>query len=214
MAKLWKKQESIFSKINDYFEKTDKTRDVFKKTAADLINQDADPSLADAVEAVHAAEHQADTQRRGVIIELYKKALIPESRGDILGLLECFDELPNTFQAVCNILFFQGVKIPENFKGRFIDLVNVNIDAYNLTKDAAYCLFKEEDILNKCEMICDKERESDSRERGLIRDIYSTDMDLAEKNQLKDVIKVIGHISDTAEDVSDRIELAIIKRKI
>ena len=39
-------------------------------------------------------------------------------------------------------------------------------------------------------------------------------MDLAEKNQLKDVIKVIGHISDTAEDVSDRIELAIIKRKI
>ena len=214
MAKLWKKQESIFSKIQVYFEKTDKTRDVFKKTATDLINQDADSSLADAVEAVHAAEHQADTQRRGVILELYKKALIPESRGDILGLLESFDELPNTFQAVCNAIFFQNVKIPENYKARFIDLVNVNIEAYNLTKDAAFCLFKEEDLLNKCELICDKERESDAAERALIRDIFKSDIELAEKLLLKGVISIIGHISDTAEDVSDRIELAIIKRKI
>ena len=59
MAKLWKKQESIFSKIKDYFEKTDKTRDVFRKTATDLINNDAEPSLADAVEAVNTAEPQA-----------------------------------------------------------------------------------------------------------------------------------------------------------
>ena len=214
MAKLWKKQESIFSKIQVYFEKTDATRDIFKKTAADLINSDADSSLADAVEAVHAAEHQADNERRAVILELYKKALVPESRGDILGLLESFDTIPNTFQAVCNIIFFQSIKIPENFKGRFVDLINVNIEAYNLTKDAAFCLFKEEDLLNKCELVCDKERESDAAERALIRDIYSTDMDLAEKNQLKDVIKTIGSISDHAEDVSDRIELAIIKRKI
>ena len=214
MAKLWKKQESIFSKIQVYFEKTDKTRDVFKTTVVDLINKDADSSLADAVESVHAAEHQADTQRRSVILELYKKALIPESRGDILGLLESFDQLPNTFQAVCNEIFFQNVKIPENYKARFIDLVNVNIDAYNLIKEAAFCLFKEEDLLNKCELICDKERESDAAERALIRDIFSTDMKLSEKLLLKGVISIIGHISDTAEDVADRIELAIIKRKI
>ena len=214
MAKLWKKQESIFSKIQTYFEKTDKTRDVFKKTVADLINKDADASLADAVEDVHAAEHEADTERRSVILELYKKALVPESRGDILGLLESFDTLPNTFQSVCNIIFFQNIKVPENYKARFIDLINVNIDAYNLTKEAAFCLFKEEDLLNKCEDVCDKERESDAAERALIRDIYSTDMDLAEKMQLKEVIISIGNISDLAEDVSDRIELAIIKRKI
>ncbi len=109
---------------------------------------------------------------------------------------------------------FQNVKVPESYKARFIDLVNVNIEAYNLTKDAAFCLFKEEDLLNKCELVCDKERESDTAERALIRDIYSSDMDLAEKMQLKEVIISIGNISDLAEDVSDRIELAIIKRKI
>ncbi len=214
MANLWKKQESIFSQIQTYFVKTDKTRDVFKKTVTDLINKNADQSLADAVEAVHAAEHQADTQRRGVILELYKKALIPESRGDILGLLESFDQLPNTFQAVCNAIFFQNVKIPDDYKGRFIDLVEVNIDAYNLTKEAAFCLFKEEDLLNKCELVCDKERESDASERALIRDIFNSDIELAEKLLLKGIITIIGNISDLAEDVADRIELAIIKRKI
>ena len=182
MAKLWKKQETVFSKIQTYFEKTDKTRDVFKTTVTDLINTGADPSLAEAVEKVHEAEHEADEMRRSVIKDLYQKALVPESRGDILGLLESFDQLPNTFQAVCNFLFFQLVNIPENFKARFIDLVNVNIEAYNLTKDAAFCLFQEQDLMNKCELVCDKERESDAGERALVRDIFSSDLDLAEKN--------------------------------
>lgn len=214
MAKLWKKQESVFAKIQEYFVKTDKTRDVFKTTITELINKGGDASLADAVEKVHEAEHEADEVRRSVILDLYKKALIPESRGDILGLLESFDQLPNTFQSVCNQIFFQNIMIPENFKARFVDLINVNIEAYNLTKDAAFCLFKEEDLLNKCELICEKERESDTGERSLIRDIFSSDIDLAEKLLLKELLLSIGNISDLSEEVSDRIELAIIKRRI
>ena len=214
MAKLWKKQESVFSKIKVYFEKADLTRDVFRKTIADLIRQTPDVDYGESVELVHAAEHEADIKRREVITELYKKALIPGSRGDVLGLLENFDQLPNTFQRICNQIYFQNVVFPESFRERIIDLIDVNIDAYNLTKDAAFCLFDEVELVNKSELICEKERESDARERGLTRDIFNTDMELALKMLYKQIIISIGNISDIAEDISDRVEIAVIKRRL
>ncbi len=214
MAKFWKKQESVFSKVKDYFEKTDSTRDAFRSTVSDLIRQTQGVDLSAKVEEVHIEEHKADLKRREIILELYKKALIPGSRGDILGLLETFDQLPNSFQSICNQIFFQNVIFPENFKERIIDLIKINIEAYNLTKDAALCLFEEVDLMNKCELVCEKERESDARERGLIRDIFSTDLELAQKMLYKQIIVSIGNISDISESVADRVELAVIKRRI
>ncbi|MEK0368345.1 MAG: DUF47 family protein, partial [Nitrosopumilus sp.] len=38
--------------------------------------------------------------RREIEISLYEKALIPESRGDILGLLEAVDRIPNKAESV------------------------------------------------------------------------------------------------------------------
>jgi len=214
MAQLWKKQESVFSKVRGYFDKADLTRDVFKSTISDLIRQNKRADMGDAVEQVHVAEHEADIARRDIILDLYKKALIPGSRGDILGLLETFDQLPNTFQSICNQFYFENIVFPESFKERIVDLININIDAYNLTKAAALCLFEEVDLLNKCELVCEKERESDARERGLIRDIFNSDLELANKMQYKQIIKSIGNISDMAEAVADRIELAVIKRRL
>ena len=214
MVKLWKKQESVFSKIKVNFEKADLTRDVSRKTIADLIRQTPGVDYGEAVELVHAAEHEADIKRREVITELYKKALIPGSRGDVLGLLENFDQLPNTFHRICNQIYFQNVVFPENFRERIIDLIDVNIAAYNLTKEAAFCLFDEVDLVNKSELICEKERESDARERGLTRDIFNTDVELALKMLYKQIIISIGNISDIAEDISDRVEIAVIKRRL
>ena len=118
MANFWKKQESVFSKVKDYFDKTDLTRDAFKSTITDLIRQTEGADLASEVEKVHEAEHEADVKRRQIILELYKKALIPGSREDIMGLLETFDQLPNSFSSLCNQIYFQNVIFPDNFKDR------------------------------------------------------------------------------------------------
>jgi len=214
MAKFWKKQESVFSKVKTYFEKSDLTRDVFLTTVTDLVRQTPNVDHDAAVERVHVAEHAADIKRREVIAELYRKALIPGSRGDVLGLLETFDQLPNTFQKICNQILFQNVVFPDSFKERIIDLIKINIEAYNLTKDAAFCLFDEVELMNKCELICAKESESDARERGLTRDIFDSDLELAQKMLYKQIIITIGNISDLAEDVSDRVEVAVIKRRL
>ena len=211
---FWKKEEEMFTRVKSYFEKADLARDAFKNAFADLIRQTPNVDYPAVVEKVHKAEHEADVIRRQIVLELYKKALIPGSREDILTLLESFDEIVNTFQTVCNQLHFQRVVFPEQYRERLIDLAEVNNAAYNYTKEAAVCLFEETCLTNRIELIGVKERESDSGERGLIRDIFSSEIDLAEKLLFKQIIISLGNISDYCEKVGDIIELAVIKRKI
>lgn len=56
-----------------------------------------------------------------------------------------------------------------------------------------------------------KESESDRIERSLIKDIFNTSLDKAEKILIKNIVVHIGDISDLAVDVKDRLTLAIIK---
>ncbi len=214
MAKLWKNHESIFAKVENYFAEAQKACEVFRKTFKDLMYRTAGVDVSVGVEEVHKAEHAADEKRWEIILELYKKALIPGSRGDILGVLSIFDKLPNTFRAVCNEIYTKNIVFPEQFREKMIKLADVNIEAFTAAKDAAMCLFKESDLMDKCDIIQKKENESDRLEAALIKDIFASDINLAEKMLFEHIVSAIGNISNVGEEVAERIELAIIKRSI
>jgi hypothetical protein len=40
------------------------------------------------------------------------------------------------------------------------------------------------------------------------------DLELAHKNQLRELVMSIGDIADLSEDCSDRIEIVVLKRKV
>jgi predicted phosphate transport protein (TIGR00153 family) len=210
----WKKKHSIINKIKTYLEKIDETRDCFLSTMKALIFEGPKARMADWVENVHQCEHRCDEIQRDIVLQLYKKALIPESRGDVLGLLEATDKIPNTFESLCWQLFLQKIVIPPEFRDRFIHLIHANVEAYNLLRDAILGLFFNRDVQENIQLIYETESTSDVLERNLIRDIYDTDLDLAEKNLLKDTVINIGNISDLAEATNDRLILTIIKRRI
>jgi uncharacterized protein Yka (UPF0111/DUF47 family) len=68
--------------------------------------------------------------------------------------------------------------------------------------------------LHSTKNVDEKESESDRVERDLLCRIFESDMELAEKLLLKDLVLMIGNISDRAEAAADRIGLVAIKRQI
>jgi len=85
---LWKKKRLIIDKIKTYLEQVDTCRDLFHKSMKELIISKSNKEDEESVQLVHKAESRADDIRREIELDLYQKALIPESRGDVLGLLE------------------------------------------------------------------------------------------------------------------------------
>jgi predicted phosphate transport protein (TIGR00153 family) len=154
--------------------------------------------------------------RREIELTLYGKALLPESRGDLLGLLETFDKLPNMAETVLFVLFCQKTMIPKDLLPAYKQLIDVNLQAYYLTRKAVDDLMHNpRATLHATKEVDEKESESDRLERDLICRLFEkTELSPGYKLLLKEIILLIGSISDRAETVADRIGIVAIKRQI
>ena len=214
MGFFWKKEQSIIDKIGLYLHQINTAQDLFRRSMEELIMTEWDGKSEESVELVHRAESRADDLRRAIELELYRKALIPESRGDVLGLLESIDKIPGMFESLCYQMSLQKILIPKDFRERFLQLIDVNLAAWELLKEAVLGLFYSRDVKENIDEIDNKESESDRVERGLIKDIFECSLDKADKILLKEIVVNIGNISDLAQATTDRLNLAIVKRRI
>jgi len=211
---LWKKEQSIIDKIKGYLDQVDTCRNRFRTCIEKLLLEPADEENQAILEEVHRAESKADDLRRDIELQLYQRALIPESRGDVLGLLETMDAIPGMLQSLCYQFLLEKIVVPEQFRERYLHLVDVNLKSYDLVRQAMLGLFYKKEVRELTDLVDAAESESDRVERALIRDIFSSKLDKADKILLKEIIINTGDISDQAEKVKDRLILAIVKRKI
>jgi predicted phosphate transport protein (TIGR00153 family) len=211
---LWNKEKSVIDKIKAYLDQVDRCRNRFRVCIEKLVLEPGNEENQAIVEEVHRSESKADDLRRSIELQLYERALIPESRGDVLGLLETMDAIPGMFQSLCYQLLLEKITFPEQFRERFLHLVDVNVKSYDLVREAVLGLFYSRDVKAQTDLVDAAESDSDHMERDLIRDIFSSKLDKADKILLKDIVVYTGDISDQAETVKDRLILAIIKRKI
>jgi len=211
---LWNKEKSVIDKIKAYLDQVDRCRNRFRVSIEKLVLEPGNEENQAIVEEVHRSESKADDLRRTIELQLYERALIPESRGDVLGLLETMDAIPGMFQSLCYQLLLEKITFPEQFRERFLHLVDVNVKSYDLVREAVLGLFYSKDVKAQTDLVDAAESDSDHMERDLIRDIFSSKLDKADKMLLKDIVVYTGDISDQAETVKDRLILAIVKRKI
>ncbi len=211
---LWKKEQSIIDKIEGYLDQVDTCRNHFRKCIEKLLLEPDNDENQIIVEEVHRSESKADDLRRDIELQLYQRALIPESRGDVLGLLETMDAIPGMFQSLCYQFLLERIVIPEQFRERYLHLVEVNIKSYDLVRQAVLGLFYKKEVKELTDLVDTVESDSDRIERDLIRDIFSGKLDKADKILLKEIVINTGDISDLAEKVKDRLNLAIVKRRI
>lgn len=211
---LWKKEQSIIDKIEGYLDQVDTCRNHFRKCIEKLLLEPDDDENQAILEEVHRSESKADDLRRDIELQLYQRALIPESRGDVLGLLETMDAIPGLFQSLCYQFLLEKIIVPEQFRERYLRLVDVNLKSYDLVRQAVLGLFYKKEVKELTDLVDAVESDSDRIERDLIRDIFSSKLDKADKILLKEIVINTGDISDQAEIVKDRLILAIVKRRI
>jgi len=201
--------------LSEYFDRCDSCFEQFERAFEIYFDEGPETSFDDAVQGVHRAEAASDDLRREIEYLLYGKALLPESRGDLLGLLETFDKLPNIAETVAFLFSCQRMTLPEDLHPAYKGLLRVNVESYRLARrtvdtvmtNPKATLYATKDVENK-------ESESDRLERDLIRSIYSRDMPMGDKLALKEAVLLIGTISDRAERLADRVAIIAIKRQI
>ena len=162
-------------------------------------------------------ETDADNLRREIKTKLYTYMLIPESRGDVLGLLETLDDVIDICEIVLKQLSIEQPEIPRFLKEDFLELSEFSQKAVEELVKGARAFFKEinmvNDYVNKVHFY---EHEADDVEEKLKRKIFNSPeiQRFSRKIHMRYFAEKMASVSDVAEDVSERLAVYAIKRRI
>ena len=209
------KQKEIQSQISEYCASVLECMDFFQEAVKEYCDNNDRKAVKTSFAQVHKAESRADDLRREIEVLMYSKSLFPESRGDIMGLLETMDRVPNQAESSIRMIWNQYVTIPEQHNAELLNLVDVCCRAAYAMVEAAEKLFY--DFTNAAVAvgkIDELESEGDRIEASLIEKVFSEKVDSISTIVFRDFIKCVVQISDRAENVGDRIRIIVAKRTI
>lgn len=209
------KQKQIESRISLYCKEVIDCLEACRRSFRQYLEDANRDTLREAFIEVHKAESLADDKRREIEVMMYTKAIFPESRGDILGLLETMDRMPNQAESAVRMALTQHVTVPEAYAAQILELVDVCCRSVTATIEAVQMLFTDYTSATVAiGKIDELESEADRMEADIIGRLFSSEMDGIDKLLLRDLVKHIGSISDRAENVGDRLRIVVAKRSL
>ena len=215
MSFLFKKQRQIESLIYSYLDSLRMTQTRFSEALGLCLDHNTDGTFTFLTEQTHKFESKADDIREEITTLMYGKALLPESRGDIMRLLEEVDVIPRVFERVLYMIKMQKLSIPDFIVPDIEKLVSVSLASFDLTlKQIENFLKRHREIRALVATIDYNESECDHIQRRIITKVFDSDLDPFLKMQLKELISCIGEISDQADRVSKRVNIISMKRRV
>jgi predicted phosphate transport protein (TIGR00153 family) len=212
MALVFKQSKQLEAKIDDYLDMVVKGGLLFKQGVRYYMTEQME-DLERCMRELDTLESQGDAVRRDIETLLYLKTLIPESRGDVLGLLEAADRVLNTTAETLAQFSVELPMILEDVKESYLALTDTSISALEAMVSAVRAYFR--DIARVRDHVAKVhfwEHEADEIADKLKRQVFRSDAKLSEKLHMRYFALHIERISDEAEDVSDRLAIATIKR--
>jgi len=215
MDNILKKNTSIEKEIDDFLNQFSEAGLLFKSGVDIYLNRKKD-RFQRTIDEITDIEHTGDALRRSIEEKLYRKTLIPESRGDVLELLESLDALLDRFKGALYRFDIECIEIDPTFHDDFRELVSDVVNASEALVQSSRCFFKDiSSVSNYMHKVSFWETESDKISTMLQKRIFrQDDMSLSEKMQLRDLVRHVDKIADRAEDVADGLSIFVIKRSL
>ena len=214
MAVLFKKIKNLEAQIDNYLDMVVKGGFLFKQGIKYFLEEQTEEFESRLV-SIDTTESDADNLRRKIEQRLYTETLIPESRGDVLGLLEACDKVLNK---TAETLHQFSVEIPfilPEVKIYYLELTDISVSALEEMVAAVRSYFSDinqvRDHITKVQLY---ESESDKIAEKIKRIVFKSDIRLSQKMHMRYFALHIESIADEAEDVCDRLSIAAVKRFI
>ena len=185
-----------------------------------VIANDWDKALLARAE-IEALEHEADSVKKDIRLNMPKSLFMPVPREDLLELLLVQDKIANRTKDVSGVIIGRRMQIPPAIAEKFVNYVDRNIDAAKQARKSVRELdelftagFKGAEVALVADMIekLDQiETETDEQQAVLRAALFAIEktLDPIDAVFLYDVISLTGEIADMAERVGRRLELLL-----
>jgi len=207
--------KAIERQIDEFLDIVSEAGIVFEQGVALFIDRSGEEACEQKVAQLRELEHRGDLLRMRVETDLYTNMLIPESRGDVLSLLDALDDLTDGFEADFVSLTIEQPEIPDDVKADFKDLVSAVVKSVEYTVMASRAFFRDLGaVRDHVHKIGFYESDADRVAIRIKRNVFGSGLPLERKTHLRDWVDAIDCIADAAENVGDRLSIFAIKRSL
>jgi predicted phosphate transport protein (TIGR00153 family) len=210
---LMRRTRALEGEIDQFHDLLSQSALIFKSAIYTYLEEGCSSDFQDKLQQVNKFESMCDTLRRTIETQLYTQTLIPESRGDVLGLIENLDRILGFFEGTLWGLSIEKPDIPAEFHDGYRNLTNTGGEAVEAMVLASRAFFRNIDSVgDHSHKVMFFEKEADKISTKLKSAIFDSKLDLAHKMHLKHFVEQIDNAADWAEDVADRLAIYVIKR--
>ncbi len=212
---LFRRTKALESQIDDFLNKLSQSALVFRRAVDIYLAEGATAEFEEKLSQVNELESQADKLRRSVETQLYAQTLIPESRGDVLGLIENLDSVLNLCEGGLWAFSIEKPDIPAEFHADYRALTEQVVNTVESLVLASRAFFRNiEAVPDHMHKVMFYEKEADKVSTKLKKAIFATDLPLSHKAHLRNFVEHIDNPADKSEDVADRLAIYTIKRTV
>ena len=212
---LFRRTKALESQIDDFLDKLSQSALVFRRAVDIYLAEGATAEFEEKLSQVNELESQADKLRRDVETQLYAQTLIPESRGDVLGLIENLDSVLNLCEGGLWAFSIEKPDIPAEFHADYRALTEQVVNTVESLVLASRAFFRNiEAVPDHMHKVMFYEKEADKVSTKLKKAIFATDLPLSHKAHLRNFVEHIDNLADKSEDVADRLAIYTIKRTV
>jgi predicted phosphate transport protein (TIGR00153 family) len=212
---LFSRSKALEAEIEEFLQKLSQSALTYQTAMSAYLRNGASAEFERMVQQLGEFESRDDALRRSIEAQLYRQTLIPDSRGDVLGLLETLDTVHGLMESGLYALSIEKPVIPEPFVPHFQDLADACLHSVDHLVLASRAFFTNIDrVPDHLHKVMYYEKEADKISTVLKRTIFDSDLDLSSKLHLKSFAEYLDDVADGAEDVADRLSIYAIKRAI
>lgn len=212
MVKLFNKTKDLVMKIDNYIDLAAASSLHFKE-GVKLYLEERLEEFEERLATIRETENRADIILKDIEAQLYGQTLIPESRGDVLGILENMDGVIDQSKATMLEFSVEKPQVPESIKKEFLELLEPVVKAVEGLVYATRAFFYDINaVKDHLHIVKFYEKEADKLAEKIKREIFRMEIDLSRKIHLGHFALLIDTLADKSEEVADRLAIATIKR--
>ncbi|HNT65900.1 MAG TPA: DUF47 family protein [bacterium] len=214
MSLFFMKHKQLEAQIDEYYDVLIQGGLLFKQGIRFYLQGRLD-EFETRLQELCAMEEKCDDLRRHIETSLYSHTLIPESRGDVLGLLESSDKVLNRIAETLMQISVEIPDIPDDLDPLYSDLAEYAIATVDGMVKAIRAYFRDlamvRDNVNK---VLFYRKETNKTAEKYKRAVFRRELRLSHKIHLRYFAYHVELIAEEAEDVCDRLSIATIKRYV
>jgi len=205
-----KRARKVESLIEEHFSVIAEVLEELEKMVKDYLDNTG--NFEDESYDIHLKEHAADEIRRRIERTLFEGAFVPVYREDYMELAERVDKVANRAEAVGDFITLTHPDIPAFLHDSLLEIAQLSRKAFDSLKKALECLREDISTLRPViEEVGKYESEVDKIIWKSTRKLFDSDLDLAHKLHLRQLITALGTITNVIEDTGDRLSVMAVK---